>query len=368
MKHVVVKLGRLALSLGALYGVLLALAWALVPREAADQTIDTSRAAATLYLTEPKYVFMARQRLRSSAPKLLLLGASNTMAGFKPRELGPLLPELEVHNLAIGGANLTEVRQVAELVREVQTPADKRQTTYVIGLWYGLFASDAVRWQTPDRHAGDTDIDIERYRYDFYRRTAEGPRPVVPAPYLGSAETLVLPYLALDRLARDLTESLRARLSGKAPKLSDAERNARVIDLDEQRKYLAFWRAYMGPATRLDEAQLEQLRALVATLSADGSRVVLVDLPIPRWHAEGSSLAADYRERMRRVAPELAALPGVSWLAMADPSHDDGRQFSDEVHPKPRVTRVWAKRLAEGLHGLPASVSVTTPTASNDHG
>jgi hypothetical protein len=371
MRHVVIKLGRLALSLLLLYGALLALACLLVPREPSTRPIDTARAAETLYLTEPKYVFMARQRLQREAPKVLLLGASNTMAGFKQRELQPLLPEVEVHNLAVGGANLTEVRQVAELVREVQTPEARRGTSYVVGLWYGLFASDTARWNTVDRHPGDTDMDIERYRYGFYRRTPGGAQPLLPPRYLSAAETLVWPYLALDRLARDLTVSVRAQLSGKAPKLTDEQRNARVISVDEQRKYLAFWRGYMGAEPRISDHQLEQLSALVDTLVADGSRVVLVDMPIPRWHAQGAALALDYTERMRQLAPELSARAGVTWLSMTGTGSDDDfddDQFSDEVHPKPRVSSRWAARLADALRMLPVNVSATNPTASNDHG
>jgi hypothetical protein len=368
MRTVVIKLARLALSLLALYGALLALACLFVPRDPPSRRIDTSRAAETLYLTEPKYVFMARPRLQSETPKVLLLGASNTMAGFKQRELQPLLPAVEVHNLAVGGANLREVRQVAELVREVQSPQARRRTSYVVGLWYGLFASDAARWNTVDRHAGDTDIDIERYRYGFYRRTADGAQPLLPPRYLGAAETLILPYLALDRLARDLTVSLRAQLSGKAPKLTDEQRNARVIGIDEQQKYLAFWRGYMGQEPRLSEQQLEQLRALVDTLVADGSRVVLVDLPIPSWHAQGAALAADYREQARQLAPLYSALPGVTWLSMTDSDDNDDQHFSDEVHPKPRVSPRWAARLAEVLRAIPINVSATNPTARTDHG
>lgn len=369
MRLILAQLARLTLALLALYGALLVLAWLVVPREPAGQRIDTARAAETLYLTEPKYVFFARERLRNVEPKVLLLGASNTMAGFKQRELQPLLPEVEVHNLAVGGANIKEVAQLAELVREVQPAEGRQKTTYVIGLWYGLFASDGVRWHTPDRNAGDTDIDIERYRYGFYRRTAQGATPLLSPRYLAAEEALVLPYLALDRAARDLTVSLRARLSGKPPKLSDEQRNARIISVEEQQKYLAFWRQYMGQAPRLSEEPFAQLEHLVQTIVADGSRVVLVDLPIPGWHASGSELAADYRERLRQAWPLLGALPGVSLLAMADESeHGD---FSDEVHPKPRVSPRWAQRLAAALRaarGGPTNVLTTTSTASNDHG
>ena len=368
MKLILAQLARVTGALLALYGVLLALAWLTVPRDPPHQRIDTARAAETLYLTEPKYVFFARERLHSATPKVLLLGASNTMAGLKQRELQPLLPDLEVHNLAVGGANIHELAQLAELVREVQSPEARRRSTYVLGLWYGLFAADQARWHTPDRNPGDTDIDIERYRYGFYRRTPQGAVPVLSPRYLATEETLVLPYLALDRAARDLTVTLRAKLSGKAPKLTDEQRNARVISVDEQQRYLAFWRDYMGRETRLSQESFVQLEQLVRALVADGSRVVLVDLPIPSWHARGSALAADYRERLQAALPGLTSLPGVSALDMARDGSDD--DYSDEVHPKPRVSPRWAERLARALGAgprLPPNDALSSSTARNDH-
>ena len=43
----------------------------------------------------------------------------------------------------------------------------------------------------------------------------------------------------------------------------------------------------------------------------------------------------------------LAGRPGLSILAMADLDADG--DFYDEVHPKPRVTMSWARRLADAL-------------------
>lgn len=365
MKLVLVQLARLALALVTLYGVLLA-ACALVAPPAADRaSIDTARARESSYLTEPKYVFFARKRLDTERSKLLLLGASNTMAGLKQREVAPLLPEYEVHNISVGGANMTELAQIADLVREVQSPNARRSDTYVIGLWYGVFASDEARWHTPDRHPGDTDIDIERYRYGFYRRGAQGAEPLLPPRYLGLGEALIRPYLVLDRTARDLTASLREGLSGKAPKLSDAERNARVISLDEQREYLKFWRQYMGNTDTLDDAPFRRLVSLVQRITRDGGRVLLVDLPIPDWHRRGSPLARDYERRIERVLPELTSLPNVRWLRLSDRGADD--EYSDEVHPKPRVSPRWAARLAEAIRGDFSLATNTDPTASNDH-
>lgn len=366
MRLVLLKLARLTAALLVLYAALLAVTLLLVPRASRAEPIDTARAPRTLFLTEPKYVFLARDRLASNDAKLLLLGASNTMAGFKQAEVQAEVPQLRVHNLAVGGSNISQISQIAELVREVQPPEARRQTHYVLGLWYGLFASDAARWHTPDRTAGDTDLDIERYRYGFYRRTQSGSASLLPHGALPVAVTLIHPYLVLDKLARDATVSLRAGLSGKSAALSDEQRNQRVVTPAEQQKYLAFWRDYMGSNQRLADEQFERLLALVRRLSADGSSVLLVDLPIPSWHAHGSSLALQYRDRLAAALPGLTALPGVSFLPLAADARDS--DFSDEVHPKPRVSPDWAARLGEAVRSTHTPISSADDRARNDHG
>ncbi len=343
MKAIVVQLARLGAAVLAVYAGLLIVTLLVVRRDHGTAELDAARAGSSLYLTEPKYVFMSRSRLNTDTDKLLVLGASNALVGFKQGELAELLPGREVHNISVSGSNITQLAQIVDLVHEVQAPGARRRDTFVLGLWYGVFASDQARWHTPDRHAGDTDIDLERFRYGFYRRSEGGAKAVLPPRLLSTGAALVHPYLVLDLLARDATQSLRERLSGKPPKLTDAARNARITTPAEQQQYLAFWRRYMGSVDALSDAPFETLVRTVEKIVAEGGRVVLVDMPIPRWHAQGSPLHADYRQRMDELLPRLAQRDGVAVLRM----HDDAEQdFSDEVHPKPRVTAAWARELA----------------------
>jgi hypothetical protein len=347
MKLIFKQIGLLLGALVAMYGVLLVACLLLVPRTELSQRLNAGSAGSSLFLTEPKYVFMARSQLNSLDDKAILVGASNMLVGFKQPQVQALVPSMQVHNLSVGGSNITQINQIVDLVREVQTPDARRHNTWVIGLWYGVFAEDRARWFTPDRHGGDTDIDIERYRYGFYRRTEEGPKPVLPPSYLDFGTTLIHPYLVLDRTARDLTSALRASMSGRPAGLTDAQRNAVVLSTEEKRKYFEFWRAYMGDTDALTDAPFQVLETMVNGILADGGKVVLVDMPIPQWHAQGSPLWADYRRRVDPLLAKLQTHAAVKVLKMEDANADN--DFSDEVHPKPRVTPAWAQRLASVL-------------------
>jgi hypothetical protein len=346
MKAILLQLARLGAAIAALYGVLLGLSLLARATGGSQERLDSARAGESLYLTEPKYVFFSRSRLNTEADKVLVLGASNTLVGFKQRELQALLPDREVHNVSVSGSNITQLRQVVQLIQEVQTPAARRHDTFVLGLWYGTFAADRARWETPDRHPGDTDMDLERYRYGFYTRGERGAEPLLPPSWLDTGALLVHPYLVLDALARDATQSVRERLSGKPRKLTDAERNERTIGPDERAGYLAFWRKYLGDVDHLEDAPFRTLEATVDDIVRSGARVVLVDLPIPAWHAAGSPLYADYARRMKDLLPALDERDGVSVVRLGG---DDNEDFSDEVHPKPRVTARWSQTLASAL-------------------
>ena len=337
----------LVVAVAAAYGLFLATSVLIVRPQVNAERLDAAKSGDTLFMTQPKYVFLSRSRLNTTADKVLLVGASNTMVGFRQEQVQSLLPGLEVHNLSVGGSNMTQIAQITQLVRDAQTPAARQHDLVVFGLWYGVFASDASRWRTPDRVPGDTDMDIERYRYGFYRRSPQGPVALLPARYLDAGVLLVHPFLVLDSLARDATRGMRRFFDARPASLDDAQRDAMVVDPERQDKYLAFWRDYTGHAQSLEPVQFAALERTVRSIVADGGRVLLVDLPIPAWHTAGTVLAADYRRQMDALLLRLRAVPGVQALDMtASAASDD---FSDEVHPKPRVTPVWAARLAASI-------------------
>ena len=348
------------IALGGIYALLLAVSYLLVPPANRGGGLDSSLAASTIFMTDPKYVFLNRAALRPDAPRIVFVGASNTAVGFKQREVQALLPNAEVDNLSVGGSNMTQIAQIVDLVQDLQSSAARHRTTFVIGMWYGTFAQDRFRWDTPDRHAGDTDIDIERYRYGFYRRGENGPKQVLPSEDLPLGVALIHPYLVFDELSRRASKELRDRLFGRAASRTDAERDASVVSAADQEAALKYWRGQMHSDGPIAEEQFSVLRNLTDRILAQGSRVVLVDLPIPRWHAERSPLYEDYLRHKQMLLSDLGGRDGFAYLEMTDLNGD--LEFSDEVHPKPRVTPQWAARVA-GIIGAVGDVAPESPVS-----
>jgi hypothetical protein len=349
MRAIVKQALYLAAALIGIYAILLALSYALVPGVSETKGLDSSLAEDSIFTTDPKYVFLNRAAVRPAVGRIVFVGASNTAVGFKQQEVQQLVPSFEVDNLSVGGSNMTQVAQIVDLVQDLQAPAARRRTTYVIGIWYGMFVPDEFRWATPDRHKGDTDIDIERYRYGFYRRSDNGPRQILPSDKLSLGVMLIHPYLVFDDLSRAVSKGLRDRLKGKPPRRTDDERNASIVAEAERVAALKYWQEQMHSDGPIAEEQFLVLRDLIARILAQGSKAVLVDLPIPHWHAERSPFYAEYVDRKNTLLAGLKGRPGFGYLEMAD--KNDDLDFSDEVHPKPRVTPLWATQVAALLQG-----------------
>jgi len=339
--------GAIVLCLVGLYLVVLAAALALAPSPPDRRWLNTAHANDTIFMTQPKYIYLNRGVLRDPGEKVVVVGASNSVRGFTRAELGSFVPpRAVVHNFGLGGANMTEVRQVIDLVQEVQTAEARRRTIFVIGIWYGMFTEDRLRWFTPDRTPGDTDIDIERYRYGFEWRTPSGPVALVSERYTDAAVTAIYPFLFLDKLARDATSLLASHERPEAAIL-----DATVLTEEDRTKYLHYWASAMGPATRqsLDE-QFDVLAQACDAILSEGSQVVLVDLPLPKWHKDRSPYYRPFENQEARLVAEFRDRPGFRFVDLGRLDHD--ADFIDEVHPKPRVTPTWSKELARALSPL----------------
>ena len=309
---------------------------------------DFQAADNTIYMTVPKYVFLGRSVLDSPDSKVILVGASNTGVGFKQNVIQSRLSCANVSNLGMGGANITEVGQVIDLVHEVQSDDNRRSNTFVIGIWFGMFIDSELKYADADRNRGETDIDIERYRYGFYRRTPNGPVAVLPPKWLDAGVTFLRPFLLIEKLARQARTGINWLVTGRASaQRTDAEREIAVMSEEDKHKALDYWEESMGHKSGISSAQVELLKQTIGKLLLSGEKVVIVDLPIPAWHRDASPYESSYRAALKDLLQQFGNRPNFTAMSMDD--LDGNLDYSDEVHAKRHLAEVWSIRLANVL-------------------
>jgi hypothetical protein len=363
MKHILRQGALTLVFLGLLYGLCLGISLLVVPPPKQTGVLDTAEAEDSLFMTPTKYVVLNRTALANPEKRVLLLGASNTAVGFPQQQMQGQVPCAAVNNLSIGDANISEVTQMIDLVHEMQDGATRQSDVFVIGIWYGMFVDNTARWHDTQRIPGDTDIDVERYRYGFYRRTNAGPVAVWPPDRLELGVLLIRPYLLLERVVRDATHGLRDALFVRAPHPTEAEREARVVSDDDKSDALAYWQKNMEASGGVSQAQFNLLESEVRTLVNSGERVVLVDLPLPAWHRQASPYYIPFKTDEKAMLDHLSGLSGFTFLQMDDFAAET--DFSDEVHPKPHAVPIWTGRLAAVLN--PVVCSAAPVSAAGEH-
>ena len=176
-----------------------------------------------------------------------MVGASNTGVGFRQNLIQSRLSCAKVSNLGMGGANISEVGQVIDLVHEVQSDDDRRSNTFVIGIWFGMFVEFRVKYADADRNRGETDIDIERYRYGFYRRTPNGPVSCSASEMARRRCHFLRPFLLIEKFARQARTGINWLVTGRgSAQRTDAEREIAVMSEEEKHKALDYWEESMG--------------------------------------------------------------------------------------------------------------------------
>jgi hypothetical protein len=348
LKYILRQSALTLLSFALLYALLAGASFVVFPDPASGGPRDFQAAEQTLYMTVPKYVFLGRSVLANPDRKIILVGASNTGVGLRQKLVQSNLGCAKVSNLAMGGANISEVRQVIDLVHNVQSDQERRLNTFVIGVWFGMFIDSEVKYAEGDRNRGETDLDIERYRYGFYRRTPDGPVAVLPPKWLDAGVIAIRPFLLLEKLARQARAGANLVLTGRtSAQRTDDERESVVMSAEEKHKALEYWKESMGRKSEISRAQVEVLKQTIQKLLNSGEKVVLVDLPIPAWHRDATPYQPSYRQALNGLLQQFGGQPNFTSLSMDDLDND--LDYSDEVHAKRHLADVWSTRLAKVL-------------------
>ena len=353
MRPLLRRLLCLGIAFLAIYSVGMILSFVISPPR--DAIVDTFGEKFNVFGRNAGLVVRGQQAFSQQSRQVFIVGASNVQVGFRPDLIMPQLTGYRVHNLSVGASNITQARQVVDLVLETVPMNSYHDTVFIIGIIYPHFVTDEQRWK-----GGHTSIEDEMLRYGLYRRK-EGTELEATAGSIGTPKLLWLlrPYLAIDAIVHHgvvmpvIETAVYAynRWGRKTPVLNVTDLDSVVVDESYKQYRMRFWDQYMGTRNgHIEDEQFKVLEVLAAKIEAVGSRLLILELPIPQWHRERAAHYPTYLRKKQGLRTQLAANKHVSFVNMED--LDDNNAFHDSVHPKPRTRKLWSQLLADRLAKL----------------
>jgi len=351
LRHALITLGFLT----AIYLVMLGVSLLMFP---ADGHIPVGQRVAeeTIYASDPRVMVYGRGALANADRKVVFVGASDVMESFRPDQTSRALGGMQIHNMALGGSNMTTTDEVVNLILDATPPEGRKHLTIVLGLWYGLFTTDKQRFEGYPTH-----IEVEEMRYGLYQPPPDGkgpPQPVLPSRLMLAADFLMRPVLLgsffrsnyWDPFYYGTKEEILTWLGhGKPPQrfmmapiedldhhqLTDEEK--RILNGRENDK--------VGPASAQTDEGFHHLIRMARRTQEAGVRLIILDMPITSWHAAAMPQFASFQTRKRPWLAAVLRYPNVRYVNLQKDVDDS--EFSDFIHPRPRFTNEWAKRAAK---------------------
>jgi len=303
---------------------------------ASDAFFGTAGDAAAVY---------NRGALATKRPQVILVGASNFQ---KVLASEVDVPDFATANISVDGSGLAEIRQLVELSYEAMPLAGQRHNIFVIGLWYGQFGdAHGTVWQS---------LNQQLARYGLYRLGPDNSvKRAIAKGLLLPALTAIHPLLVEQRLwgsLEDAAQSIaRFAISGDAGAITvdQLAQNNVKLDMATRQKMIEERKKANG---NIDPATFAVLDQTVDRITRNGDRVIIVDLPIPGWHANGVPAFAAYQQGKTQGFATALSHKGASYLNLQSSLDDD--DFFDSVHPKPAAAVMLAHLIADAVARLNA--------------
>jgi hypothetical protein len=268
-----------------------------------------------------------RGALSTDRPQIILIGASNFQSVLAS-DLN--VPGFRAANMSVAGSGINEFGRLVDLAYEAMPASTRGHNVFVIGVWYGEFCGQhGLVWRS---------LNQQLTGYGLYRVNADNSvERAIPRRLLSPALIALRPLLVEKRLWGSLQSAAAAlahlAIFGEAgPGGTDqlAQDDVMLDAAGRERKLVEERKATAGA---LDSSTFATLDQIVDRITHNGDRAIIVDLPIPRWHADGVQTFSAYQQaKTRGFAPALSR-PGVGYLDLQSSLKDE--DFYDSVHPKP---------------------------------
>ncbi|MBK7024679.1 MAG: hypothetical protein IPH41_14625 [Sulfuritalea sp.] len=320
-------------------------------------------------------IFFTPDLAKSERSMIAIVGASAAQEGLPPAIAREEAPDLLIHNLSVGGANISEVDQIIDIAVKATPPQIARRSVLVLAVSYPMFVPDKKRWSDPIFVPPDAIAD-GKVQSDIQREAMRCSSICDPSSLLfkHAPEWLISHprnryalYLSLvPRLPAHLTDPILKwkmwrydpRKKPESKKQEELAGNATPVTGEEPylvvaHRQMDFLTKYMGqPEGVLHDEQFDKLEILIDKARGAGFRVVVLDMPLPSWHRLKSPFFTPYETKLRNVLASYTSAGTIDFVSMVDAIPDD--EFRDSIHPKAEAVNHWARTLTERLRILPS--------------
>lgn len=308
-----------------------------------NNVLDTFNSEKTIFMSGARMAVYDRHKLMRGGKQVVFIGASNVLSGFHPDEVSAFFPNVPIHNIAVGGADIARMKELVQLVVDAVPTKDRADLTIVLGVWYGSFIHDEVR-----RVNGKSQIARDMLRYGFYRENDVGlPSPIINSSLMPHLDFAIRPLIVTSYLASNLKSSyelfrsfLRDDVEVQTINLEDHH----LTDAEKRIRMNAWMEHWGQETTLLGSNEFDTLHSIVTFASHAGTNLILLDLPIPSWHRNHVPWDITYEKQLRAEIHKFSTLPGFSYGDMRTGFNDD--DFIDATHPRQKITKIWAARVA----------------------
>lgn len=355
------------LALAAFLGVELIVAFAawFLPAAPGEWPIDTFFKGANWAIQADRVVFGTGQLARTEQPTIFIIGASGSQEAYRPTDWEKLLPGYSVHNLSIGGSNITQLDEVLDHIIKSTPASVLSQSILVVPVIYALFVDDETRWSKAitleEQEANLPGVtDLERAsRFCAAWCSVDSVVFRYGPPWLISL--LKTDHRLLERLRETVLDQSREHflknsfdqlfvptsVTGSSANKGGSAKDGPDLAIGQKRRDEVRWlENYMGGKSALQREQFDKLKALIAKAGSVGMRVYLVGMPLPSWHRSETQYDAQARQALQTLVAK-SAQPLLHFVELDGTVPDE--DFRDLAHPTPEAASRWTSMLIERM-------------------
>jgi hypothetical protein len=311
-------------------------------KSTAMDSLAIHNSSGEIYLNSPRYIVWNRDSLKRSTSKIILVGGSNLRKAIKMDIVRSKIRDIDVHNLSVGGMNITQAVHVIDLAYEMIPKPNFEKTTIVLALSYALFVHDKHRWQKIEG-LKDSRVATEMIKIGLYQKVNGTLQPNIQPKYIPLLANFLRPFFTMAYAKSKLTKFIKRKLT--LPRKHIDQNWSNLIIQNNAFKY---WTEYMGSDnSTLNLEQFIKLKKLIASIRKKGSRVIIVDMPLPQWHMDRSAFFQEYQKikdsYFGRKQPNLLE----SYINFYD--QNDIKEFADSGHLNQNGALNFSRRLGQEL-------------------